>query len=31
MNEGLNVEEIFAGKVCNLGRMKERWPERTYK
>ena len=31
MNEVLNVEEIFAGKVFNLGRMKERLPKSTYK
>ena len=31
MNEVLNVEEIFAGKEFNLGRMKESLPKSTYK
>ncbi len=31
MSEVLNVEEIFAGKVFTLGKMKEKLPKGTYK
>ena len=31
MSEMMNVEELFAGKVFTLGRMKERLPKGTFK